>query len=216
MSTIWLARHGETTWNVAGRYQGRLESALTPLGERQAAALATFFAGRLQGRESVPERIYSSPLLRCTATAEPTAAALGLRIETDDRLIEIDHGTWEGRYREDIAREDPELYRLWREEPARVAFDGGETLADVLARWRTFAPGLARQTRHTLVTTHDAVLRCALLDLLGRPLHDFWNMRVENGAFALIESDGNELSLVSECDFGHLRDLRAEVSGQAL
>ena len=214
--TIWLARHGETTWNVAGRYQGRLESTLTPLGERQAAALAAFFAKRARSGETVPERISSSPLLRCTATAQPSADALGLRVETDDRLIEIGHGTWEGRYREDIARDDPEAYRLWREEPARVAFEGGETLADVLGRWRAFASDLARGTQHALVTTHDAVLRCALLDLLGRPLEDFWKMRVENGAFALIESDGRRLTLVCDCDVAHLRDLRAEVSGQAL
>ena len=213
---IWLARHGETTWNVAGRYQGRLESTLTPLGERQAAALATSFVARAERAEPVPERAYSSPLLRCTATARPSAEALGLRVEPDDRLIEIGHGTWEGRYREDIAREDPELYRLWREEPARVAFEGGETLADVLARWRTLAPDLARERRHTLVMTHDAVLRCALLDLLGRPLEDFWKMNVENGAFALLESDGRALRLLRECDVDHLRGVRADVSGQAL
>jgi broad specificity phosphatase PhoE len=213
---IWLARHGETTWNVAGRYQGRLESTLTPLGERQAAALAAYFVARAKGGEAVPERIWSSPLLRCTATAQPSATALGVPIECAELLIEIGHGTWEGRYREDIAREDPERYRSWREEPALVAFDGGETLADVLARWRTFADALARETRHALVTTHDAVLRCALLDLLGRPLGDFWKMRVENGAFALLASDGQRLSLVRECEVDHLRDLRAEVSGQAL
>jgi broad specificity phosphatase PhoE len=213
---IWLARHGETTWNVAGRYQGRLESTLTPLGERQAAALAAFFVGRAKRGEAVPQRIWSSPLLRCTATAEPSATALGLSVECEQLLIEIGHGTWEGRYREDIAREDPERYRSWREEPARVAFDGGETLADVLARWRTFADALARETQHALVTTHDAVLRCALLNLLGRPLGDFWKMHVENGAFALLASDGQRLSLVRECEVDHLRDLRAEVSGQAL
>ncbi len=213
---IWLARHGETTWNVAGRYQGRLESTLTPLGERQAAALAALFAERSERGEPVPERVVSSPLLRCTATAQPSAERLGLRVETDERLIEIGHGTWEGRYRDEIARDDAALYRLWREEPHRVAFDGGETLADVLARWRVFAGDLARDQRHTLVTTHDAVIRCALVDLLGRPLADFWNVPVENGAFAFIASDGQRLSLVRECDVEHLRDVRAEVSGQAL
>jgi broad specificity phosphatase PhoE len=213
---IWLARHGETTWNVAGRYQGRLESTLTPLGERQATALAAYFVARAKRGEAVPERIRSSPLLRCTATAQPSAAALGLPIERDESLIEIGHGTWEGRYREEIAREDAERYRSWREEPARVAFDGGETLAEVLARWRTFATGLARDTRHTLVTTHDAVLRCALLDLLGRPLDDFWKVHVENGAFALLANDGRQLSLAAECEVDHLRGLRAEVSEQAL
>lgn len=213
---VWLARHGETTWNVAGRYQGRLESELTPLGERQARALAGFFGKRAQRGEPVPTRIVSSPLSRCTATARPSARRLGLTAETSDALIEIGHGTWEGRYRDDIARDDPARYSLWREAPARVAFEGGETLAGVLERWRGFARELARGTQHTLVVTHDAVIRCALVDLLGRPLDDFWKVNVENGAFALLTSDGATLSLLRECDVAHLDDLRAEVSGQAL
>ena len=137
-------------------------------------------------------------------------------MECDERLLEIGHGTWEGRYRQDIEREDPALYRLWREEPARVTFEGGESLADVLARWRSFACELARRSQHALVTTHDAVIRCALVDLLDRPLADFWRVRVENGAFALLATNGERLALVEECDARHLRNLRAEISGQAL
>jgi broad specificity phosphatase PhoE len=213
---IWLARHGETTWNVAGRYQGRLESELTTLGERQASALARFFGARAQRGEAIPERIYSSPLARCTKTARPTAERIGLQVENDASLLEIGHGTWEGRYRDEIERDDATQYRLWRTEPARVVFDGGESLADVLARWRAFGSDLARRAQHALVTTHDAVIRCALVDLLGRPLDDFWHVRVENGAFALLASDGERLTLVEECDARHLRDLRAEISGQAL
>jgi len=213
---IWLARHGETTWNVAGRYQGRLESTLTELGERQAAALATFFAERRGRAEPVPERIVSSPLLRCTATARAVAERLNVPVETDERLIEIAHGSWEGRYRDEIARDDAARYRLWREEPARVLFEGGESLAQVLERWRAFANDLLREPRPTLVTTHDAVIRCALVDLMGRPLRDFWNVRVENGAFARLANDGARLTLVRECEVEHLRGLRAEVTGQAL
>ncbi len=213
---LWLARHGETTWNVAGRYQGRLESTLSPLGERQAAALAALFTERARRGEPVPRRIVSSPLLRCTATARPAAEALGIALETDERLIEIGHGTWEGRYRADLESEDAVRYRLWREEPARVVFDGGESLAHVLDRWRLFARDVAREPRPVLVCTHDAVIRCALVDLLGRPLADFWNVRVENGAFALLGSDGERLTLERECDVEHLRGLRAEVTKQAL
>jgi broad specificity phosphatase PhoE len=213
---IWLARHGETTWNVAGRYQGRLESELTTLGERQASALARFFGARAQRGEPIPQRVYSSPLKRCTATARPSAERIGLQVETDPRLLEIGHGTWEGRYRDEIERDDAARYRAWRTEPARVVFDGGESLSDVLARWRAFASDLARRAQPALVTTHDAVIRCALVDLSGRPLDDFWNVRVENGAFALLRSDGERLSLVTECDAAHLRDLRVEISGQAL
>ncbi|MBD5634908.1 MAG: histidine phosphatase family protein [Candidatus Eremiobacteraeota bacterium] len=213
---IWLARHGETTWNMAGRYQGRLESALSGLGVRQGLALADAFVERLERREPVPARIVSSPLLRCAATARFSGERLGLPLELDARLIEIAHGTWDGRYRDDLAREDPERYRAWRSAPASVAFDGGETLADVLARWRDFAHDLAREPRHTLVVTHDAVVRCALVDLMGRSLDDFWAVRVENAAYALLESDGARLRVRDECVTAHLADARANVTAQAL
>lgn len=213
---IWLARHGETTWNLAGRYQGRLESALTSLGLQQAFALADMFAERAQRGAPSPQRIVSSPMLRCTATALVTAQRLGLALETDDRLIEIAHGTWDGRYKDELAKNDAERYRAWRTDPAHVQFAGGENLADVLARWRSFADDLARETQHMLVVTHDAVLRCALVDLQDLALDAFWSPHVENAAFATATSDGGRLSLASECETAHLDGARAEVAGQAL
>jgi broad specificity phosphatase PhoE len=213
---IWLARHGETTWNMAGRYQGRMESALSALGVRQGMALADAFFARLQRGEPVPARIVSSPLLRCAATARFTADRLGVALETDERLIEIAHGTWDGRYRDDLAREDPERFAAWRTAPASVAFAGGESLADVLARWQSFARDLARETRHTLVVTHDAVVRCALVDLMGRPLDAFWDGHVENAAYAELETDGERLTVRTECVSDHLAGARADVAAQAL
>lgn len=213
---IWLARHGETTWNLAGRYQGRLESALSGLGMQQGMALGHAFFERLQRGEPVPTRIVSSPLLRCVATARLTAQRLGGTVETDERLIEIAHGTWEGRYRDELAANDPARYRLWREDPAQVEFEGGETLDDVLERWRSFADDLVDRQEDTLIVTHDAVVRCALVDLRGRPLDDFWKMRVENAAFAVLERDGYRLRVREECVYDHLAGVRADVAGQAL
>jgi probable phosphoglycerate mutase len=201
---------------MAGRYQGRLESALSALGVRQGFALANAFGDRLDRGEPVPARIISSPLLRCAATARFTADRLGVPLETDERLIEIAHGTWEGRYRDDLAREEPELYAAWRNDPASVAFDGGESLADVLARWRAFARDLAGESRDTLVVTHDAVVRVALLDLRGLPLDDFWDVAVENAAYAAIENDGDSLTLIEERVTAHLASARADATEQAL
>ncbi len=213
---IWIARHGETTWNLAGRYQGRMESALSGLGMQQAMALGHVFFERLRDGETVPARVVSSPMLRCTATATLPAQRLGLTLETDARLIEIAHGTWDGRYREEIAANDPERFRAWREDPAHVAFDGGESLRGVLARWQSFARDLAARDEDTLVVTHDAVVRCALLDLQGLPLEDFWKTTVENAAYAVVERDGTGLRLVGECVTAHLAGVRADVAHQAL
>jgi probable phosphoglycerate mutase len=206
---VYVARHGETTWNVAGRYQGRLESELSPLGVRQALALA-------EAMEAAGvRRAVSSPLRRCTATAQPTAERIGVRVETDDRLIEIAHGTWEGRYRDELAAHDPVRYHAWREDPAHVQFENGESIAGVLARWRDFAASFAPDVP-ALVVTHDAVVRVALVDVTGRGLEDFWKARVENGAYAVFDVDGGRWKLVEECVAGHLGALRAPIERQAL
>ncbi len=206
---VYLARHGETTWNLAGRYQGRRESALTSLGMQQAFALANAMDAARVGR------IISSPLLRCTATATPTAERLNLRVETDDRLIEIAHGTWEGRMRDEIAANDGARYRAWRQDPANVVFEGGETPEQVLARWRDFAASLTLGVP-TLVVTHDAVVRVALVAAMHRDLGGFWSTHVENGAYAEFEVDEHGWSLIEERVASHLEGIRASTDRQAL
>jgi probable phosphoglycerate mutase len=213
---IYLARHGETDWNALGRYQGRMESTLSPLGLRQAAALAAMFAQRRARGEPVPARVISSPMRRCMLTAAASAGVLGVPVEPDERLIEIAHGTWDGRLRDEIAHGDAARYAAWRSEPAGVTFENGESLKDVDARWRAFEAGLPRDGADLLVCTHDAVLRVALLSLTHRPLTDFWSVHAENGAFALVHNTNGQLRLLTECVNAHLGADRAAPARQAL
>jgi len=207
---VYLARHGETTWNRIGRYQGRLESELSELGLRQAQALA----GAMDA--AGVRRVVSSPLRRCVDTAQPTADRVHVPLETDVRLIEIAHGTWEGRLRDELAANDPERYRAWRGDPANVAFEGGESLRDVLQRWRDFASTF-RPAVPTLLVTHDAVVRVALVHALERTLEHFWSTRVQNAGYATLDVDASGTwSVVDEHVEAHLAGVRAAIEGQAL
>ena len=206
---VYVARHGETTWNLEGRYQGRRESELTELGTRQARALADAIA------RSAVARVISSPMLRCVATARPAAERLHVPVETDDRLIEIAHGTWEGRLRDEIAANDPARYRAWREDPAHVQFENGENIGDVLERWRDFAASFA-PAAPALIVTHDAVVRVAVVAATTGALDDFWSVRVENGAYAAFDVAGGRWTLIAPNVAGHLGTLRASTEGQAL
>ncbi len=184
---------------------------------RQANALAQRFAHAPARGEAVPARIVTSPLLRCRETAQATASVLGIAAGSDERLIEIAHGTWEGRCRAEIAANDPERYRTWRDDPAHAAFERGETLRDVAARWVAFSRDLTAWREDTLIVTHDAVVRCALIALQARPLAEFWEMPVENGAFALVErGEDGTLALRESCIANHLAGLRADAATQAL
>ncbi len=206
---IYIARHGETTWNAVGRYQGRIETPLSPLGQAQAQALARALA------DKGIERIISSPLSRCMQTALPLALETGMAIEANPLLLEIAHGTWEGRYRDEIAQNEPERYRTWREHPQDVRFEGGESLADVFARWTRFVEGFDARV-NTLLLTHDIVVRLALLERTGRPTSDLRHVRALNAAYARFEVAGERWTLCEECVGDHLADLAADPDKQAL
>ncbi|MHB8231035.1 MAG: histidine phosphatase family protein [Vulcanimicrobiaceae bacterium] len=206
---VYVARHGETDWNREGRYQGQRESHLTARGRAQAAALARALEGVSVGR------VVSSPLARCAETAEPIALQHRVALEKDARLIEIAHGTWEGRLRADIEREDPSTMRAWREEPQRVAFDGGESLGEVLERWRTFAGELAGND-DVLLVTHDVVVRLAILEATHRSAARLWEPRVVNGGYARFAIVDGIWQLLDECVDDHLGGLRVDTSVQAL
>ncbi len=208
---LYIARHAETTWNLAGRYQGRRESALSARGVRQGMALGDAFAAIAPRIE----RIVSSPMQRTLATAAFVGERLNVPVETDDALIEIGHGTWEGRLRDEIAANDPERYATWRERPHEVAFEGGETLDDVMVRWQRFRASFAVDVP-TLLVTHDAIVRIALLDIAIRPLSDFWATKVENAGYAVVDVNGSTWKLADESISTHLADLRATIESQAL
>lgn len=197
---VRIARHAETTWNAVGRYQGRLETPLSSLGQAQAQALARALKDRVG-------RIISSPLMRCVQTAVPLSVVTGVPIETDRLLLEIAQGQWEGRYRSEIARSQPELYRRWRKHPESIAFKGGESLADVLARWKAFVAAFETAGADTLILTHDVVLRIALLERTGRGLEHYRDLRAPNAAYAEFRVEGTDWELTAPCVSEHLGPL---------
>lgn len=149
---IYLLRHGETEWNLERRMQGRRESKLTPLGLRQAAAMAALLHD-LVAREGVDGwRLVSSPLGRARQTAAAVAARLGLEPELDERVSEIAFGEWEGRLRDEVAPQHPELFasREWLVSPP-----GGETFEDVRTRIADFLAELPPEPdRRVIVVSH--------------------------------------------------------------
>jgi probable phosphoglycerate mutase len=111
--------------------QGRMESALTPLGVRQAKAMADLLGELIERDPPVSWRLVSSPSGRARQTAEAISSRLALPVELDERLVEIGCGEWEGRLRAEIAHIHPEKFasREWF-----FGAPGGETFEDVWGR----------------------------------------------------------------------------------
>src|SRR5277367_2731385 len=98
---VFLARHGETEWNQAGRRQGQLDARLTAAGIEELERMAD----RLQ---PLPiDGVFSSPLGRSMATAQIYAEAFGLKVVTVDELAEIHHGAMAGLNRDEIEASFP-------------------------------------------------------------------------------------------------------------
>jgi len=96
-----------------------------------------------------------------------------------------------------------------------VAFERGESLADVLARWSAFVKDF-QTTGNSLIVTHDVVVRLAILERAGRPLDDLWQPAVVNGGFAYFDVSDGRWALRIECECDHLRGAEANLSSQAL
>lgn len=127
-TTILLIRHGETDWNIEGRYQGQADPPLNSKGIKQAQQLSQKLS-----RSSI-DIIYTSPLLRTRETANIIAGNLGVQIIDDPRLMEIHQGDWQTRLRSEIEALYPDLFAAWESTPWDVSPPGGENLVDVQKR----------------------------------------------------------------------------------
>ncbi len=120
---LYLVRHGTVAANVDRRYIGRRDDPLSEEGLVQARALGSLFA-QLQ-----LAAVLSSPLQRTMATAEQIAAARGLKVQTEPRLVEMAFGRWEGLSRAELLAADGAGLARWEADP-ETAPPEGESLAD--------------------------------------------------------------------------------------
>ena len=157
-SLIYLVRHGETEWNQAGRMQGHLDSPLTARGEAQALAVGeTLRDIGVDGFE-----LLASPLGRTLATAAIIASALGRdpeSIATDERIMEMTWGAWDGLTRAEIEARDPgALARRHADHWGYAPPGGGESYAMVGLRVADWLAGLDTE-RPLIVVFHGGTGR---------------------------------------------------------
>ena len=126
---IYLLRHGETTWNTAGRFQGHKDAALTQRGIEQAYQMAARLAEELTRTEEKFEA-RASPLGRARETADRIAQLTSLNFAYDPRLIEVTLGSWDGMTLYEIDAEYPralagsDAFDWYFRSPDGETFDG--------------------------------------------------------------------------------------------
>lgn len=151
---LLLARHGQSTWNAAGRWQGRADPPLSELGERQAAAVLPALQAS-DGSGLPVSRVWTSPLRRARQTAEIIGTGLGVEVEMDPRLQERDAGEWTGLTRAEIEDAWPGYLAEHRRPP------GFEPDDHLIARALEVLDDIARScgAETVLVVTHGGLIR---------------------------------------------------------
>ncbi len=171
--TVILLRHGRSTANTAGVLAGRsADVALDDTGNAQALAVVQRFA-------ALPiKAVVTSPLLRCQQTVAPIAEDRALSPLVEDRLVEVDYGSWTGQELKNLLAEP--LWKVVQQHPSAAVFPDGEGLAHVQAR----AVAAVREHDARLASehgtdvlwiacTHGDVIKSVLADALGTHLDCF-------------------------------------------
>jgi broad specificity phosphatase PhoE len=204
VTTILLARHGESDWNRDRRWQGHADRPLTERGREQARALTERLSDiRL-------DAIYSSDLERTRATAEVVAQARGMAVEQVPGLREVDVGSWSGLTREEAEERYPQDFARWRDGGA--GWTDGETYEEMSARVleSISAIAAAHPDERILVVSHGGPIRAVHAAALGMDVHEYRRLRpVEpNARLSAVCTENGRLTRL--CPANEIPDLIAE------
>ena len=169
MTRMVLVRHGETVWHAENRYAGRTNVALTETGRAQAMQLAGW------SREQKFDAVWSSPLSRARQTAQPSADALALPLQIEERLIELDFGDAEGLTASEMRQRFPSERKAFELDPAANPLPGGESPNAAAMRGVDALRAMASRSPEgrVLVVAHSTLLRLILCRLMGVSLSQY-------------------------------------------
>jgi len=208
---FWVIRHGESTWNADGRYQGQTDVPLSPVGLSQAKSLAD----RLAGLHF--DAVYSSDLLRASQTAEIIAQRLAgtCAVQLDAGLREINVGQLSGLMFADIESQYPEYLSALRSDPWATRRPGGESMQDLFIRCKAAFDRL--RMRHNgkrlLIVSHGGVVRVAVGLALGNVSENAWTrLSVANTSITRVLLSPDSGALLGFNDEAHLQPLNAGTS----
>lgn len=201
MTKIIFVRHGQTSWNDLGMYQGHTDIPLNQIGLEQAAK-----AGQRLKNEKVAA-IYSSDLLRAKQTAEIIARGHNLPVIIMPEFREINFGIWEGKTFKDIEELYPEMLKIWKTKPQDLKIPEGETFPEMLKRaWKGLKILLARHKDETvIIVAHGGTIAALLCNILDMSLDNLWKVRQGNTGITVVEFEEDKGRLTLFNDTYHLQ-----------
>lgn len=182
---IYLFRHGETAWNKDRRLQGRSDIPLNEFGRELAVKTAEAL------KDVVFDRAFSSPLGRALETARIILGTKKLPVETDERLMEMNFGSYEGSdYDLPKAEKSHPLHDFFRSPECYMPPEGAESFQEAMGRAAEFLREkilpLENCCENILIVAHGAFNRCLLGTISPYPLETFWEIALPNCAACII------------------------------
>jgi probable phosphoglycerate mutase len=156
---IYFVRHGETTWNLAGRMQGHLDAPLTVRGLREARRDGAALRALIESTE--PYDLVFSPLGRTRETAKVIADETRQYLasqRSDDRLREVSWGEWDGLTIAEIKQRYPDKWQAHIEDRWNVGAPGGESYRVLCERVADWLESVRDEPR-LIVVSHGALGR---------------------------------------------------------
>ena len=205
MTTILIARHGQSDWNHEKRWQGHADRPLTERGREQAQALAD----RLAHIEL--DAVYSSDLKRARDTPAVVAGSQGLELRQLPDLREVDVGSWSGLTRDEAQERFPEGFARWRD--GYPGWKDGETYEAMTDRVLRAVDEIAAEHEggRVLVVSHGGPIRAMHAAALGLNVHAYRRLRpvepnARLSAVCFVEGKLTELCPAGEIDALIARD----------
>ena len=202
-----LVRHGLSSFNAKGLIQGRTDdSLLTNEGYEQALK-----AGKALSKINF-DKIYSSPLVRAAETAKTIKKSFNKEQEIifDNNLLEVDLSEWSGLKIDEIKNKFPEIYPIWKNDPENLVLKRNDDntykpIQELFDQANNFVEDILRiyldkDDANILIVGHNAILRCLILLLLGKPNQGFRKIRLENASFSILNISRKENSFKTQLE----------------
>lgn len=190
---IYIIRHGQTDKNAKNELQGRRNVPLNERGRRQAVEAGAYF----RSRQIRFDKVYSSPLIRAVETADIVTGGTVPAV-TDERLIEMDYGPYEGLDLTDPPAEVVEFFSDFVHHPAP---EGMEQLTSVVKRAGEFLDDLAGNAGDAgtiLISTHAIAMKGLLEYLTPDARGRYWSTYIGNCSIYRTEEENGTFSVPYE------------------
>lgn len=190
MTRIYLIRHGETEMNQKGCYYGWTDCSLSELGISQAHSLKAAF-------EAIPIDVtVASDLKRAVETARIIRDD---GIITDNRLRELNFGSWEGRHFRELMQQDEQRWSKWTADWIDAAPAEGESFRSMYKRVSCCMEDIIQSYRdkNIAIVGHNGSLRIIAAYLLQLPMEKIWCFSFDHGKYSLLELTDRHCSIRS-------------------